>query len=134
MKESRKLFIILMVSLLTVSFSTEALADKHSKKDDKCKEKKHKKDDKRCYCNNGPGNNGKGHAYGLDKDKKYRCYCDKCWNDKDKKYRKDCDKDWNKDWNKDCNKNWDKDWSNKDDQERVETIMQGTADFINAIK
>ena len=130
MKKLRKFFAILMVSLLTVSISTEALAHKHSKKDDKHKEKYWEKDDDRCYYNDGPGNNGKGHAYGLYKDKKDKCYCDKCWNKKDKKYRKDCDKD----WNKNCNNDWEKDWSDKNDQERFETIMQGTADFINSIK
>lgn len=123
MKKSKKLFTILVMSLFTILLSTEALADKYSKKDDKCKEKKYKKDDKKYYCNDGPGNNGIGHAYGLNKDKKDGCYYDKCWNEKDREYRKDCNKNWNE-----------KDWRDKDDQERFETIMQGTADFINAIK
>ena len=129
MKESKKLFIILIMALFTVSLSIETLAAKPLIKDDNYKEKKERREERRDerrdvrddrkddvreirdnrrenvkdYYKDCPRNNGIGNAYGLDKDKNYRKECEIYWKD-------------------------------KDHQEKAETIMKGTLDVINAVK
>lgn len=127
MKRTKKLFIMLMMALFSVSLSTKALAAKPLIKDSNYKEKKDRREERReerrdyrddrnddireirderrenvkDYYKDCPKNNGK--AYGLDKNDKYRKDCDIYWKD-------------------------------KDHQERAETIMKGTADVIKAVK